>query len=143
MKLSSLKSDQQREEQGIWQDIPDFPGLSLKVRPLDYGPYVMARDVVLQRFVRKFGRRPIPPEERTREFGKLYAQFLLLDWKGIEDDSGAALPYSPELAAEYLSDMEYRRLIAAVEWASATVAEDDAEFLEDAAKNSERPSVTT
>ncbi|MDO8683971.1 MAG: hypothetical protein Q7N50_10875 [Armatimonadota bacterium] len=145
IKLSSLKSDTARETQGDWQDIPDFPGLRLKVRSLEYAPFRMARDLLIQTFARKYGRRPIPPEIQTKAFGKLYADHILLDWEGLDDDSKPPAPikFTSEASHEYLTDPEYRKLVAAVEWAAGMLTEAEQDFVEEAVKNSAPPSATT
>lgn len=142
IKLSSIKADPVRETEGDWQDIPDLPGLRLKVRSLEFTQYRVARDLLTQKLIRKYGRKPIPPDVQTKEFGRLYADHILLDWEGIADDVGASIPYSRDAAHEYLSDPDFRKLTAAVEWAAQQVGESEIEFLEEAAKNSETPSAT-
>lgn len=142
LKLSSIKADTARENDGDWVSVPDLPGVRLKVRSLEYSPYRMARDLLVQKFARKYGRRPVPPEVTTAEFGKLYATHILLDWEGVADDSGVAIKLTREVAIEYLTDPEFRRLTAAVEWAASMVAETEADFTEDSSKNSAPPSAT-
>jgi hypothetical protein len=143
LKLSNIKSDLVRENEGDWVDIPDLPGVSLKVRSVEASDYRMARDIVVQKFARKYGRKPIPPDVQTVAFGKLYAEYLLLDWKGIVDDGGQPIVLTKDVAREHLTDPEYRRLVQAVEWAAGTIAEADLEFIADASKNSVKPSATT
>lgn len=125
MKLSALKANIAREEEGDWVEIPDFDGVSLKVRGLASRPYSTALGIVSQKFARKYGQRPVPPKESLRESGKLLARHILLDWKGILDDDGETkIPYSAELAEEVLTNPEFSKLSNAVIWAAQRIAED-------------------
>jgi hypothetical protein len=143
IKLDSLKADPVRDQEGDWIDIPDLfdpeakKCARLKVRSLDFAPYTIARGLLQQKFARKYGRRPVPPNILTTEYGRLYADHILLDWEGFDE------PYSADLARERLTDYAYRRLVGYVEYAAAQLAEDNADFGEDAAKNSAKPSATT
>jgi hypothetical protein len=142
LKLSSLKADLQKEEEGDWVDAPDLPGVRLKVRSLEYKQYRIARDIKVQHLMRKYGRKPIPPDVQTKEYGKLYADHILLDWEGLAEDDGKPVAFTKELALELLRDPEFRKLTSAVEWAASQVAETEQEFLEASAKNSPAPSAT-
>jgi hypothetical protein len=126
VKFASLASDLKKEDDGDWIEIPDLPGVSLKVRSFNFGPYRIARDQLIQRTARKYGRKPVPPEENEIEFGKMYAQYLLLDWKGFDID------YSAAAAREALSDPAFRDLRRHVEYAASQVAQAEVEFVEDA-----------
>jgi hypothetical protein len=144
MKLSSLKVDIVREEEGDWIDIPDLPGVSLKVRSTNSKGYSMALSLRSQKFARKYGSRPIPPEESLKANGSLLAEHILLDWKGLtEDDGTTEIPFNKELAAEYLQNPEYRQLANAVVWAAQRVADTDDVEIESKTKNSAAPSATT
>lgn len=137
VKLSSLRADTAREEAGDWITIPDLPGVRLKVRSLQSVSYVSARDVLIQRLARTYRGKPTPQDVQTREFGKLYADHILLDWEGFDE------PYSIERARDLLTDPEWRRLVGHIEWAAGTLAEMESESLETAAKNSAAPSAST
>lgn len=134
VKLASLRADSALERAGDWVDALSIPGVSFKVRSINYPPYTVARDMLFQRFRRKYGAKPAPQAVMNVELGKLYAQHLLLDWKGFD------VPYTPEQAMEILSDDEFRDVIAAVEQAAGGVGQADIEFVDATAKNSEAPS---
>lgn len=136
VKLSSIKADLKRETKGDWIDYPDWPGVALNVSSLLLPAYRIDRDLLGQRLSRQYKGKPIPPEVVTTEIGKLYHKHILHDWRGFDE------PYSREVAGEMLPDPEYRNIVAAVEWCAAKVSDVDVEFIEDAAKNSERPSET-
>jgi hypothetical protein len=129
VKLQSLKADLVRESEGDWVDIPDLPGVRLKVRSFHYGPYRMARDLLNQRLVKKYGRAPAPSDEVAREYGRLYADHLLLDWDGFDQ------PFTPETGRTVLTDPAYRSMLGHIEYAASKIGVVEADFIEDAAKN--------
>lgn len=129
IKLTSLKADLDREEQGDWIDIPDCPGLRLQVRSIESPSYVIPRDQLVQKWVRKYGRKPIPRDVRSQGLGRLYAEQILLGWEGLEEQ------YSRERALEVLTDPAYRVFLGYVEYAAAQLAEIDMEFVDEAIKN--------
>lgn len=137
VKLSSLKADVARERDGDWVDIPDLPGVRLKVRSFFYGPFQAAKTIVEQRWARKYGKEPVPIDESLKENGKLYAQHLLLGWEGFD------VEYSSDVALETLIDPAFRDLQDHIRYASNKVSTNQAEFVEDAGKNSGRPSAGT
>lgn len=133
VKLGSLRADLKRETDGDWVDIPDLPGLRLKVRGAGYGPYQMAKSIVEGRWTRRYGRDPVPVDTMLRENGKLYAEHILLDWDGIVDDSGAPVPIAQ--APEILPDPAFRQLHEHVRYAMQRVADTEAQFIDDVAGN--------
>lgn len=135
VKLASLKANLAREEKGDWIEFPDWPGVEFNVSSLLYGPYQTARDLMYQRLARKYKKKTIPREVMSVELGKLYDDHILHDWRGLD------VPYSKETALQVLTDPEYRNVVAAVEYCAGKVSETEIEFVDDAAKNSEAPSV--
>lgn len=136
IKLSSLKADLARESAGDWVEFPDWPGVEFKVSSLLLPAYTVARDLLMQKLSRQAKGKPVARDVLTTELGKLYAKHILHDWRGLDVD------YSPETAAEVLADPEYRAVVAAIEWCAAKVSDIEAEFVEEAGKNSSKPSAT-
>lgn len=137
VKLSSTKADLDREAKGDWIEAVDhIPGVSFLVSSLLLPAYRIDRDLVGQRLSRQFKGKPIPPDAMQIEIGKLFAKHILHGWKGFDE------PYTKQRAEELLTDPSYRLVVSAVEWCAAKMADVDVEFVEDAAKNSERPSET-
>lgn len=46
-------------------------------------------------------------ESQKAKATRLFAEHILLDWQGITDDKGKAIPYSVELAAELVDENVY------------------------------------
>lgn len=135
VKLASLKADLAAEENGEWIDYPDWPGVAFNVRSLNASAYTNARDFMVQRLRRKYGRKPIPNEVMVKEAGKIYCKHILFGWRGLD------VEYTEDAALETLSDPAYRSVVAAVEYCAGQVAQADIEFIEDATPKSGRPSV--
>ena len=134
VKLSSLKANVAREEKGDWIEYPDWPGVAFNVSSLHSGPYVMARDIMLQRLARKHGNDPVPVEVRAMESGKIYCGHILHGWRGLD------VEYTPEVALDTLCDPAFRVVTEAVEWCAGRVGQIAAEFIDLTTKNSEAPS---
>lgn len=143
LKLSSIKQKVTApNDEGEWVDVADWPGVRLKVRSINNRDYEIARQLLVQKLVKALGRMPTTPEMEPA-LGKLFARHLLRGWEGIAGADDAPLLYTPEAALEQLTDPEMAALNQQVAWAASRVAETDAEFTVDAAKNSPAPSATT
>lgn len=126
---------------GEWvHDIPDNPGLSLKVRSTNYKPFRTATAGL----ARRAGRR-MNTDEGIIEFavasGKPLAEHILVDWEGVTS-GGKKVPYSAETAMAILTadddhgiGASFRR---AVEWAGDQVAERLASATKEAEGNSSK-----
>ncbi|KQU79847.1 hypothetical protein ASD00_36010 [Ensifer sp. Root31] len=134
VKLASLRADLEREAKGDWIDYPDWPGVAFNVRSLHASSYVTKRDFMLQRLARKYKRKAPPAEVMAREAGKIYCEEVLCGWRGLD------VEYTPEIALETLTDPAFRDVVAAIEWCAGEVAQRTVEFVEEATKNSDRPS---
>ncbi len=129
IKLSSVRSDPAREEEGEWVNIPDLPGVRFRVRSFNYGPYKAQRSIVFARLARKYGREPVPDQIMVKELGQLYHKYILLEWDGFD------VPFSPETARDVLTDPTYRTLLDHVDYAANRVGQAEVEFVEQAAGN--------
>lgn len=136
VKLKSLKADLQKEADGAWIEYPEWSGVSFNVRSLHVPSYTIKRDQLVNKLARKYGRKPIPPEVKSKEFGRLYHEEILRGWMGLDEE------YSAEVALKILTDPAYRAIVGAVEYCASQVSETDIEFIEEASKNSEAPSGT-
>lgn len=137
MKLSSLKVNSERAELGAWVgDIPEMPGLRLKVR--GFGNEDDRRIQALEtekvpRHLRQRGR--IPEAEQDRILNARIKGALLVDWDGLTGDDDKPLSMHPDLVDEVLTNQDYRKLREAILWAASIVAEDEAASSEGDRKN--------
>jgi hypothetical protein len=134
IKLTSTKADIAKEQDGDWVEIPDLPGIALRVRSIHSKAFAVARDLASRKLATRYGNETVPEDDLARVNGQLYADHLLLEWRGFD------VPYSPEVAADTLTDPAYRDLRRHVIYAAAQVGRANVEFLEGVAKNSEAPS---
>lgn len=143
VKLDSLKSDLTKEREGEWIVLqglglgliaPDLPGVMLKVRSLNYPPWLAAQDAATRRIKKIHGDDYIPEDLTIEVYAPLWAEFLLLGWEGFE------VEYSPQEALEALLDLGHRRLRAYVIACAQKCGQREIEYVKDVEKNSERPS---
>lgn len=142
LKLSSIRADLARENEGDWVDIPEWPGVRLKVRSINSRDYQNQRELAQQAMIRSLGRLPTSIEMEPK-IRKLAAEFLLRGWDGLVGDDEQPIVYTPARAVELLIDPEMRTLAQQVVWAAGRVGEREAEFVEAATKNSAAPSAST
>lgn len=140
MKMSQIAVDVEKEEQGDWVALPDLPGVSVKVRSINTLDYRQRMsDLNAQTLRRKAGRARgadgLSIEEFERNVSQCTLEKLLLDWKGLEDESGEPVAYVPETARELLFEPKYRVFRNAVVLAAGIVGEAVAEAEEELEKN--------
>jgi hypothetical protein len=137
MRIKQIKQVQQNIEKGGWVgDLPNLPGVALKVRGL------FNSDAS-----RIFGEiRASMPEEEFKKPEiqeavdiRLLHETVLVDWHGVEDDDGEPLPFDPDLAEDLLSDPETAVFRRATTYAASNVAQQGRDTLEEITKNSSKP----
>lgn len=125
MKRSEQKIDPKKLEQGAWvSNIQDMGDLRLKVRGVNNKDWRrMSAKLIdaVPRSKKVAGR--IDPDELDRVNAILLRDCCLLDWDNNVEDDGTQIPYSKELADQYLRDPEWPAFREAVMWASLNVAQ--------------------
>ncbi len=108
MKLSNLATDAELEE-GAWVDIGE--GARIKVA---YTGSRRFREAAFKRTNRRGFRQTRQTfEAQDEDTIRLLAKDVLLDWKGIEDDDGNAIPYSQAKALELLTEQyPFREIVS-------------------------------
>lgn len=134
MKLSDVKIDPIRLEQGAWVDnIPELEGLSLKVRGANNKDWRKLQTRLINAVPRKkrVGGQ-LDPDDQDRIMSIVLRDTCLLDWKGLDDEAGKPIAFTKELANSYLTDPQYGKFREGVAWAANVVAEQqDAEIAGD------------
>ncbi|GLK78040.1 hypothetical protein GCM10008171_32940 [Methylopila jiangsuensis] len=144
MKLSALRIDNARLEEGAWVgDIPELEGVRLHVRGLGNTDFRRLQNKLVMAVPRKNRRNGLSLEDQARIEARCLAETVLLGWEGLENEDGSPLDYSPVEALRLLSNPDFVRLREGVNYAAAIVAEDDAEADEDLEGNSEPASAGT
>jgi len=126
MKISTFATDLDLEENGVWVDLGD--GGSILVARWDNPHY--------QKFVRE-ALRPHRAAIRKRTLSdeisddvvlRAYANTILLDWKGLEDDKGKAIKYSIEAAYDLMKGMkDFKALVVEIAGEAATFRRENLE----------------
>ena len=141
MKLNDMKINSAAVEQGEWvgskygMPIPDMGDLNLKVRGIGNADFRVLQSKLFDATPRN--QRPnnrLSPEAAERVTVECLVETILIDWDGIEDESGT-VPYSKDQARQILSNRDLRPFREAVMWASSQVGELRAGDSEAAAKN--------
>lgn len=107
MKISKMKQDVTSAEEGQWVDIGD--GASVKVARIGnkaYNAFIKKATKPYAAALRS--KTGLPDDVFEGILNKAYAETILLDWAGLEDDAGANLPYSKEKCLELFKDPEYK-----------------------------------
>lgn len=142
VKLSDIKINAAAIEQGEWigapygTPIPDMGDLCLKVRGIgnsDYRALMAKLSDAVPRSQRTGGK--LNAEASERVFVECLAQTVLMDWSGVEDDDGAQIPFSADVARKIMSNPDLAPFKFAVAWASNQVGDLRTSDNEAAAKN--------
>jgi hypothetical protein len=136
MKLSEMRVNSAAIEGGRWVALVAFPGVEVKVRGMKGKGY--RRE--LQRLVSELPMQDKlklseDPDISDRLDIQMMSSYLLLDWRGIEDDNGEPVPFSAEKAKETLSNPDMVEFRDAVDYAVKIVGNDALVSAETAAKN--------
>ena len=137
MKLQDLELDIQSTDEGAWiNDIPELAGVSFCVRGTEYGPYQKAMRTAMMTQGRKQRlQSQVDPERFSALQNALTAEHLLLDWRGVEDNDGEPLPYTPAQAKKAMTERRYRPFQRGVLYAVEIVDAGLVEHREEAAGN--------
>lgn len=106
MKSNSLKkvfaTDKVKTDQGIWVDFDD--GISIRIRRISSKPVQDKNEELNAPYSNNVRRGKLPDSVAEDNLIKLIAGGIISDWKGILDDKGKEIPYSPENAYEIIKD---------------------------------------
>jgi hypothetical protein len=124
-KLSELKGLNSKIEKGAWvKDLPNLQklGVAVKVRGYGNSDHMKAMG---DAYADMSAEDRENPDIRYQIDGRLIAQTLLLDWKGIED-----FPFTPANVKTVMTDPELRIFRAGIDFATKVVAEQGVDKLE-------------
>jgi hypothetical protein len=124
MKLSNMKVDHKRSEEGEWvKNIPEMEDLELRVRGQSCVSARVMRNKLLRGLPAKVRNDPngLPIEVLDRMEATICVDVLLLEWRHLDD-----IPYSKEKAAELLNDPDLATFREAISWAANRVGRQEA-----------------
>ncbi|MCB1499710.1 MAG: hypothetical protein KDK07_07945 [Bauldia sp.] len=145
MKINSLKTNAAAAAEGRWvKDLPGLGNIELKVRGTN-NPEFRRRQQAMYRALppAKRNKGVIDPVEQDRILGVCLLDHCLLDWRNVEDETGAPIPFSRAAAEPFLTDPDYSTFRDGVLTAASSVDDEDGEAEAETEKNSSRPSATT
>jgi len=104
-KFSNFKTDTRAEVEGVWVDF----GSDFKVKIGRLGnPKCQEYSRRIQKpYKRQIDNETIDPEITKKLLRKALARYVLLDWKGLEEDDGKVIEYSVEKAEELLETKDF------------------------------------
>lgn len=111
MKLSQLAQDPDAIEHGSWEHYGK--GFRVKIASIRCAAFVnylaQNRDMLPEDPEDGEGSAATPEEkERQNElWARGIAEHIIRDWSGLTDDHGAPLPYSADVAFEYLTEPRF------------------------------------
>lgn len=152
MKLTKFRADRRVRDEGVWVDLPGREPTSearVRVRSEDYEPYRRAITKIVEdqqqfgRYSRRQQARLGDPVKFDEERGRAIAKFLLVDWQGLEDESGASIAFSVSAAEQFLTDPDYRDFYLAVSEAIDLVTDRKVDWETEVGKSSATESSTT
>ncbi|MBX9911202.1 MAG: hypothetical protein K2Z25_21170 [Beijerinckiaceae bacterium] len=140
IKMSSVLVDRAAESQAEWVDgraATGFDEARFKVCALTKQTYLIKRGKLFKRLSKNFPNRTfeeIGEAITSPLIGALMADEILHGWEGFD------VEYSADVAKEILTNPNARELIAEIEYCAGTRGQIQVEFVEEASKNSGKPS---
>lgn len=144
MKLSSVKVDSARVQEGEWiGDLPEMGDLQVKVRGINNADYRLLQRKLINAVPLKRRRRGLQQEDEDRIVGECLLKTVLQDWHHLESDDGQTIAYDADFAAQLLNDPDYRAFRDAVVYAATLVGGEKEDIEEEMEKNSSQFSATS
>lgn len=138
VRLSDLALDPRAKDEGVWVEMPG--GWEARIRHNDCAQARKLRAQHLNQNKRFYRNgQPVPEDVAERQTLTVACDALLVDWRGIVDDKGKAVPFSKEKARQLLADPRYRHIVGQI----VDVAIEDAAYKPGAEKDAEGNSGTS
>ena len=106
MKLGDIKNNTTTEVEGVWMAYGG--GMEIKLARMSNPKFEEYLRKLLRPFRSKVADNSIADDTIEEMTNKALARYVLLNWKGLEDDEGTEVPYSEKKALELLSDKDFR-----------------------------------
>jgi hypothetical protein len=99
--LETYATDQTLENsKGVWIDYGDRAFQVLRAGGSNHR-YVRALAAALRPHARALAKRTMDPDKLRRIYWDLFAQYVVIGWRGIEDADGTQIPFSEEAARAF------------------------------------------
>lgn len=133
-----IKSNEELEviDNGVWfDDFDEAPGMRLLVVGLTSEAAQKALEIKQAQQRLKNKGKPVTDNQLTKITREVLAEVILKDWDGLKND-GEPVPYSKELATEWLTSRAGDKFTGLVLYAAQQVDARANEFIEKSQKNS-------
>lgn len=122
-------------DEGAWiDDLPDAPGLRLRVIGLTSKDARKSQEQKQAQLRQKNRGKPLTSDQLAQCTKEVLAEVVLKDWEGLTSD-GKAVPYSKELAKQWIESRNGERFTELVLDAAQRLDRDAGEFVEEVSKN--------
>lgn len=122
-------------DEGAWiDDLPDAPGLRLRVIGLTSKDARKAQEQKQAQLRQKNRGKPLTSDQLAQCTKEVLAEVVLKDWEGLTSD-GKAVPYSKELAKQWIMSRNGERFTDLVLDAAQRLDRDAGDFVEEVSKN--------
>lgn len=136
MKLSQIKVDSAAIENGAWRKAVGFPGIEFNLRGVGNAEWERLHSKLVSELPPEAKFADVLPKEHAERISvDVIVGACLLDWRGIEEEDGSAIPYSADLARKLLSDPDMRKLKDSILATAGALSRETAAEREAAAKN--------
>lgn len=102
VKLSSMRADIAAERDGVWVDLGG--GFEMRIASTGGAEYQKARDKAFDPYRELFRSGKADQDIVDRVVREVASEHIIRDWRGLEDDDGKPIAYSPKEALELISD---------------------------------------
>ena len=105
MKLSHLKIDSKAIEAGEWhKKMPGMGDFAVRVRGLGSKQYQARLSELVENVPLKDRAEGLSEEDNFRITNEALAEFILLDWSGLENEDGSPIEFDRGIALKILTD---------------------------------------
>lgn len=100
MIIADYKLDTGKKEEGVWLDLIDGARIKIAYNQSER----VERKVLTHQEKSSFRGREQNFEEKAQMMMEIFAEEVVLDWEGIDEEEGKPLPYSTENALKLLKE---------------------------------------
>ena len=133
--IKTIKSDTQKEHEGVWETYPGTD-LQLLIARLRTPAFERATRQLIKPTARRGTSATATERESMDKLAPAVAQYVLLGWKNLDDENGQPIAYSYEKALELLRTPELHDLYSFVLEIAGDAETYRQDYLQDSAKNS-------
>ena len=100
--LSKFRLDEKKSVDGVWRDFG--AGIKLKIARMHSPEFNKFYAKISEPYRNQIRARSLDGDILADLMKQTIAKYVIRDWKGLEDDDGKPIKYTPEKALEIISD---------------------------------------